>query len=700
MSLKENRFPSTASMILPLLALAATVIGWKSQILATPTFESALYFGLFLAPASFFAGVSRGVHRASQGYMQDFRKESFWVFGSLVGVLFLLKSHTVVVQSCSTSAGMVPFLVAIVPQLLLNLSTGLWIGRLIGQMRLAMLVSVLLWVGYWAMNIVLWWYQPSLRFFEPYWLFIAGDLVRGQNLDPALLFYKLSNLLLALALIGMGVYTKFHATKFWLVLTLLGLGLFGQWQSSSWISPPYKERLLDYPDQIVRRNVILHTNLKAVGHNSAEGILQEANLWLNRLEKRTGIRSAGPIRIWLYKNSEDLARHTGAKNVHFSLPSHREIHITGTQIPHPTLGHELAHVLIGQVSNTLWRVPGIFGLIPNWGLSEGLAVYLTPELAIQESLTYEQQAMANDRLGFEKSPEDLLNPDLWSFWLNGSTRSGVASATLLDAYLTQQCSDEACVQKNIRDIAKTGEIWFSSDFLKLFHLRLKQESLPQDAIPWMKTEHRASSILFQDCRAQKVESPLSLEAKADALALSGQWALAAEAYRQIDGREQSVSIQRRLLLKQALLTGSRLGKASFQIFVEKPQDPLRIGALFGDLGYLLSSHLSPSAERDAASYLFARAQILSGNFELGLQTMPTHMTGVLGLESKRLVALGKSQMGQALEASAMFEALKQEAWRAADRIRLADLSERASLIASGQKYLLGVWESPFISPLH
>ena len=278
MSLTENRFPSTASMFLPLLALTALVVSWNSQILSTLTFEAAMFFGLFLSPASFFAGVCRGAHRATRTYMQGFTRESYWVFGSLFGVFIVLWLHGTVFKSCSSSSGSVPFLLAIVPQLLLSVSTGLWIGRLVGKMRTAIIVAVLLCVLYLVVQVALWWYRPSLRFFEPYWLFIVGDLVRGQSMNLAVVVYKLSNLLLAFALIGMGVHTKFHATKFWVVLSLFCGAFLGQWQSSSWISPSYQARQQNYPDVLQQGSLILHTNLEMLGKAHSEARITKVEM--------------------------------------------------------------------------------------------------------------------------------------------------------------------------------------------------------------------------------------------------------------------------------------------------------------------------------------------------------------------------------------------------------------------------------------
>jgi hypothetical protein len=679
-------------MLLPLVGFAAFILVWQSSLLGTPTAEAALFLGVFLAPLTLLAGACRGALRNPRGVTDDLLKEGVWVIGTVGIYLLGLSLHSMGYRSCSPSAGIWPFLILIVPQLFLNLITGIWIGRLVGRIKLAVIFTLILAIVYMVIQVSLWWMNPSLRFFEPYWLLVAGDLLQGQSLDSGVITYRISSLFIGLGLWALGIHWKQHARKFWMVLLLISAGLLLQWKSSNMIAPPFSERKEAYPDVVTQGSLILHTNLEMIGKNSARAILQEGALWLQRLQNRTGIESHQPIHIWLYSNQESLAHFTGAKNVHFTLPSHREIHITGTEIPHPTLGHELAHIVLGQVSDTLWGTPGILGLLPNWGLSEGLATYLTPELAIREDLSIQEQAYALYRLGLEKHPEDLLSPDLWSFWMQSSVRAYTASASILGAYLDRQCRTLICRSKWIKKMARMGEVSLPIEFLKAYRLKMEQEPLPPDALPSVVKRFGASSILFSDCsKTAKQKNKTTPEQEGDTLGLQKRFNEAMAKYDQIQALELPIYEQRQLMIKKAFLKDVPYALAGFHLLVSKPQEGISIAAAWGFLGASLSKPVVSDIAYDYAAYILARAEILGGNFNFGLAWMPQNLDGLLGQESKKLSALAKSQIGQAEQAAVEFNLLKNQATRPADKLRFADMAERASQIAVGQSFLLGVY---------
>ena len=53
----------------------------------------------------------------------------------------------------------------------------------------------------------------------------------------------------------------------------------------------------------------------------------------------------GRIRVWLYRTDEEKQRLVGAGRTQYAKPWRLELHINGRDYPHPTLKHELAHVM-------------------------------------------------------------------------------------------------------------------------------------------------------------------------------------------------------------------------------------------------------------------------------------------------------------------------------------------------------------------
>ena len=146
-----------------------------------------------------------------------------------------------------------------------------------------------------------------------------------------------------------------------------------------------KEQLIkNYTLKQADHNIIIYSNPNLTSLEDTKNILEEALLYRERLKDKLGKISDRPVIIWLHSNDEEKALYTGAKNVHFAQPNHREIHISQSNTPHAVLGHELAHIYVGEYATTLWGLPGRYWVFPNMALTEGLAMVLTPELCVTE----------------------------------------------------------------------------------------------------------------------------------------------------------------------------------------------------------------------------------------------------------------------------------------------------------------------------
>ncbi len=671
MMLQKKQYTSTASLLGVVLTFLALLVAWQSPLLSTPTVEAALFLGMFLAPVSFMAGVSRGSFRNPAGFSADAMKEFAWIGTPAAFYLFVIWLHSWSVESCSSSSGIFPFLIVLLPQLVLCIATGIGLGRMIGNPKVANVLGLLAIPAYLLLQGVLWWLAPSMRFFDLYWFFVGGDLLAGQVLEPAIITYRLSALLYAFAIIALGAHWKKHATKFWVILVLIVCGMLLHSHSYSQLSPSLADRETDYPDVLESEPFVLHTDFAVIGKENAEAILQEAMLWYDRLKQRTGLTISGKTQIWLYESPQALAKYTGAKHVHFTLPSHREIHISSAEVPHPTLGHEIAHVILGEVSTTIWGIPGIWGLLPNWGLSEGLATLLTPELSLRDDLTLKQQAVALFRLGLETNPDALLDNDPWSFWTQSSGRAYVLSAAFLEDFTSNR-------PKALVKLAKAGELYSSHAQRKSILDAWKNFELPPDALNAVSQSYASNSILTAVCK-DGVETLKTSTSKPQ---------------EQVPFIEQPVHKQRELLIRQSLVKNTAYGKAALEILERKPSSIIEAAAAYGKLGFALKNGLEDDLGKAYATYLLARVEVLSGDFEAGQTLMPRNLEGLLGLEAMRLYGLARAQTGFPEEAAGLFQELQARSTRSADKIKFSDLAERSLWIARGQKYLLGVWRKP------
>lgn len=103
------------------------------------------------------------------------------------------------------------------------------------------------------------------------------------------------------------------------------------------------------------------------------------------------------ITAFLFADPAQKASLMGAANTYIAKPWRAEIYVHVAGYPHPTLGHEIMHVLAGQVARGPFKVAGTLGgWLPDPGLIEGIAVAGSPP---EGDLTPREWAKAMKDLG-------------------------------------------------------------------------------------------------------------------------------------------------------------------------------------------------------------------------------------------------------------------------------------------------------------
>jgi tetratricopeptide (TPR) repeat protein len=235
-----------------------------------------------------------------------------------------------------------------------------------------------------------------------------------------------------------------------------------------------------------------------------DALLAEGTLWLERLRLRLGPLSDDEIHIWAHHDREAMARHTGAVHVDFALPWRRELHIGSTAVPHRTLGHELAHVVLGERSDTFLRVPSRFIVLHNAAVTEGMAMALTPELAVDQGLTLREQAAAMRRAGMAPSLLRLFS--MARFFGEEPGRAYVAAGALIEA-LVAEAGDDAphAIERLYRGAGDLAVVSADVDGLIAAHERdLDAQPLPEDAVAFAALRFKRRSILEEVCEPDVV----------------------------------------------------------------------------------------------------------------------------------------------------------------------------------------------------
>lgn len=463
---KNNLGFLTSLMASGVVALSLTAY----PLLGTPGPECATLYAFLFSPILLFIGNAIGSQRDDRGFGLDFRKLLLHLTSILVPLLAITSINAIWTFSCADNRGIIPILLLGIPPLLFSGTAGLFIGRIVGSKWPSVILSAFFYGGYLLSLALLWWSHPTFYFLSHFSGIISGDMLHGFQLSPGFWAYRLSTLIMAAGL-GLAGFLFFpnverkglvsragiNAWIFLLSITLFGTGVGASIRAANDIAPSRFKLKNTYSYISDAGSVLIHANPNLTSKHEVDAVAREANLWMKRIETRTGIISARPIHIYLHPNSAEQYRFTGARHVHFAFPSKRTVHVVGSDTPHPTLGHELAHVVLGQLAHTFWGTPGKWGM-PNVGLTEALATALTQELNVLDDLSVEEQAAAllvQPSSGLSREAKDGRIEKIFSSlpWRNWETSP--KHAYTLGAPISFISSH---LNKN-RSIQNSGNIW-------------------------------------------------------------------------------------------------------------------------------------------------------------------------------------------------------------------------------------------------
>ena len=98
----------------------------------------------------------------------------------------------------------------------------------------------------------------------------------------------------------------------------------------------------------------------------------EFHVWRHTQSLRLG--RSEKIRVFIFRSEEEKREAMGAGSTFIAKPWRRESYLQVQPWPHPVLGHEIAHVVLGRVARGPFRVGGaLAGWWPNPALIEGAA---------------------------------------------------------------------------------------------------------------------------------------------------------------------------------------------------------------------------------------------------------------------------------------------------------------------------------------
>ena len=368
-------------------------IGFAPQF-GGPGYESALAGGLVLPTCAAIgsASVARGGSRPFDALGRGV------LFGALLGLLGALIAtlHGLRVGFCDAPLGYELWATGPGPGAVMGGAWGAAAGSFASRFKRARLAAVLLALlgplGGIAIGFGRFYSSPMVFGFDPFVGYFAGPLY-DTVVDPGvrLISYRIGTLgsLLALGVIvwhleltanrrfqliwrnrpGIAIAGAIAAAVS-LAITISGPKL-GHWHTRSSIEQGLGRALTVGRCQVVYSSGIPRAD--------AARLADECVGHLPEIEAYLGAKGPPSVTVFLFASDGEKGAYMGASRTYIAKPWRDEIYIQAAGFPHPTLGHELAHVVSGSFGPGPFRVPGpLNGLIPDPGRIEGIAVAASP----------------------------------------------------------------------------------------------------------------------------------------------------------------------------------------------------------------------------------------------------------------------------------------------------------------------------------
>ena len=227
---------------------------------------------------------------------------------------------------------------------------------------------------------------------------------------------------------------------------------------------------------------------------------QEANLLVKDceeelafVEKRLGAKGPARVRAFFFRDPDDKKRQMGAAHTYIAKPWREEVYLQMGGYPHPVLGHELAHVVAGSFGRGPFKISGgLFGILPNPGLIEGVAVAASPD---DEDLTDAQWARAMMDIGILPSMQRVFS---LSFLGDASAKSYTLAGAFVSWIGERYGFDVVRAWfggESIETLTKLD--WAALD--RDFRASLAKLSLPPEAASFAKAKFARPGIFGRKC---------------------------------------------------------------------------------------------------------------------------------------------------------------------------------------------------------
>jgi tetratricopeptide (TPR) repeat protein len=145
-----------------------------------------------------------------------------------------------------------------------------------------------------------------------------------------------------------------------------------------WVSEEYLIERLGKTEQ--GRDCVVHMP-RETSPEDAKRLVEDCDFHVERTRRLVRATSTEPVTAYFFRNEGEKKDLIGVGRTLIAKPWRREVYLQMAGWPHPVLGHEVVHAVLGEVGRGPFSVAGTWGgLIPNPGIIEGAAVALAWDL--------------------------------------------------------------------------------------------------------------------------------------------------------------------------------------------------------------------------------------------------------------------------------------------------------------------------------
>jgi hypothetical protein len=269
-----------------------------------------------------------------------------------------------------------------------------------------------------------------------------------------------------------------------LAVTALGSHL-GHWQTTSTI------RAQLGAERVGERCTIVYPS--TLRDDEAELFSRDCDQQLGAVAAYLGVEHPPRVTAFVFQDAGQKRRLMGAADTYVAKPWRREVYVQVAGYPHPVLGHELAHVIAGELAPGPMHVAGLLGgLLPNPGLIEGIAVAASPD---DDELSPEAWSRAMIELGILPPLRTIFSLDFLS--QNAGRAYTVAGAFVGWVHRTQGISTVQRWYGGEALPAITGRSW--ADLERGFRADVAALSIPPEAMALARARFDRPALFGRVC---------------------------------------------------------------------------------------------------------------------------------------------------------------------------------------------------------